>query len=263
MPGIAERVRQQEILQLLDAHGRVRVAQLAERFGVSAVTVRKDLESLERSRLLERVRGGAVPRRRVDEGPFAVRLRQRAEQKRAIAAAAAELVHDGDAIALDSSTTCFYLAQLLRDRRGLVVVTNGLEATSVLSESDEITVVLSGGVVRRSSRSVVGDIGDVLASRGRLVRGFFGLRGLSTTTGLMELSEEETTVKRRLVAACGEVYALFDASKVEQFALHPFAEPDRVTELVTDEGAPEEFVASWRAAGVRVRRVSFDEVVAS
>lgn len=255
MPGIAEHERQQEILQLLDVDGRVSVTQLVDRFGVSAVTVRKDLESLERRRLLDRVRGGGVVAQRTDEGAFALRLRQRAAQKQAIAAVAAGLVHDGDAIALDCSTTCYYLAQLLRERRGLVVVTNGLEAASVLSEPGTITVVLPGGVVRHSSRSIVGDIGDVLASRGRLVRGFFGLRGLSVEAGLMELSEEETNTKRRLVAACGEVYGLFDSSKVDQFALHPFAGTETVTELITDDAVPRGFVTAWRRAGVRVRKV--------
>ncbi len=262
MPGIAEHERQQEVLRLLDNVGQVSVPELSLRFGVSEVTIRKDLDALERRRLLRRVRGGAVTVNGADEGAFEMRLRHRVAAKQAIARAAAATVRDGDAIALDCSTTCYYLAQLLTERRGLVVLTNGLRAAEVLSESDA-TVVLPGGTVRRSSWSLVGDIGDVFSGRGRVARGFFGVRSLSPQLGLMELNPEETAVKRRLASVCAEVYGLFDSSKVDRFALHPFASPDQVTELITDTGMSDEAVESWKAVGVPVRRVPVDTEGAS
>jgi DeoR/GlpR family transcriptional regulator of sugar metabolism len=255
MPGIAEHERQQHVLRLLDGQGRVSVSDLIERFGVSAVTIRKDLESLERRRLLRRVRGGAVRHEGADEGAFEMRLRHSVAAKQAIARAAAAYVRDGDAISLDCSTTCYYLALELRARRGLVVVTNGLRAADVLSESDSITVVVLGGTVRKSSQSLVGDVGDVFSSRGRLTVGFFGLRSLSPEHGLMELSLEETTVKRRLAAACDSVYGLFDSSKLGRFALHPFVTTDHLTGLITDECTPDDVMAEWSARGVKVERV--------
>lgn len=256
MPGIAEHERQQHVLELLDGRGRVSVSDLVERFGVSAVTVRKDLESLERRRLLRRVRGGAVPREDADEGSFEMRLRHSVAAKQSIARAAAAHVRDGDAISLDCSTTCYYLALELRGRRGLVVVTNGLRAADVLSESDSITVVVLGGTVRRSSQSLVGDVGDVLASRGRLKVGFFGLRSLNLEHGLMELSIEETAVKRRLAAASDRVYGLFDSSKLGRFALHSFVATDHLTALITDEGTPDDVVEQWSSRGVKLERVT-------
>lgn len=259
MPGIAEHERQQQVLSLLDGQGRVSVSDLVERFGVSAVTIRKDLEALERRRLLRRVRGGAVRREGADEGAFELRLRQRVAAKQAIARAAAAHVTDGDAICLDCSTTCYYLAAELRTRRGLVVVTNGLRAADLLGESDSITVVVLGGTLRRSSRSLVGDVGDVFSARGRLGAGFFGLRSLSPEHGLMELSVEETTVKRRLAAACDAVYGLFDSSKLGRFALHPFVATDQLTGLITDEGTPDDVVEQWSGRGVPVERVRVTE----
>lgn len=252
MADITEHERQEEVLRLLDGTGRVSVRELAGRFGVSSVTVRKDLEALERRRLLKRVRGGAVGASGADEGAFEMRLRHRSAEKMAIARAAAAIVHDGEAIALDCSTTCYFLAQELRGRRGLVVLTNGLRTAELLSEAGA-TVVLPGGTLRRSSWSLVGDIGDVFTGRGRIARGFFGVRSLSPEAGLLELSPEETEAKRRLVSMCGEVYGLFDSSKVGRFALHTFAEPAQVTGLITDSGTREEDVAAWRATGVDVR----------
>jgi DeoR family transcriptional regulator, aga operon transcriptional repressor len=125
----------------------------------------------------------------------------------------------------------------------------------LLSESDSSTVVMLGGTVRRSSQSLVGDFGDVLSSRGRLSVGFFGLRALRPEHGLMELSPEETTVKRRLAAACDSIYGLFDSSKLGRFALHPFVTTDHLTGLITDEGTPGEVVEEWSARGVKVERV--------
>jgi DeoR family transcriptional regulator of aga operon len=252
--GIAEHERQQEVLRLLDTDGRVSVADLARRFGVTAVTVRKDLEVLERRHLLSRVRGGAVSAEGADEGAFEMRLRHRAEAKAAIARAAAAIVPDGAAIALDCSTTCYRLAQELRGRRSLIVVTNGLRAAELLSESG-VTVVLPGGTLRRSSWSVVGDFGDLVVSRGRLAMGFFGVRSLSREHGLMELSVEETAVKRRLAAACTQLYGLFDSTKIGRFALHSFAPTDRITALYTDDGAPQDALTTFSDAGVPVHRV--------
>jgi DeoR family transcriptional regulator, aga operon transcriptional repressor len=255
--GIAEHERQQEVLRLLDTDGRVSVSDLARRFGVTPVTVRKDLDVLERRHLLSRVRGGAVPDDGADEGAFEMRLRHRAEAKAAIARAAAALVPDGAAIALDCSTTCYRLAQELRGRRSLIVVTNGLRAAELLSDSG-VTVVLPGGTLRRSSWSVVGDFGDMVVSRGRLAMGFFGVRSISREHGLMELSVEETAVKRRLAAACSQLYALFDSTKIGRFALHSFAPTDRITALYTDDGAPADALTAFTDSGVAVHRVPVD-----
>jgi DeoR family transcriptional regulator of aga operon len=256
MAGIAEHDLQQRILGMLEEAGRVGVPELVERFGVSAVTVRKDLELLERRHLLRRVRGGAVTADGADEGAFELRLRHSVPAKQAIAQRAATHVRDGDAIVLDGSTTCYYLALELRRRRSLVVVTNGLRVAEALSESESITVVLPGGTVRRSSQSVVGDFGDVFATRGRLNRGFFGIRSLTPQHGLMEMSSEEAAVKKRLAAACDEVYGVFDSSKVGRFALHSFVRPDHVAALITDDGVDDATVREWSELGVRVELVT-------
>jgi DeoR family transcriptional regulator of aga operon len=256
--GIAEHERQQEVLRLLDVDGRVSVADLVRRFGVTAVTIRKDLEVLERRHLLARVRGGAVTADGADEGAFEMRLRHGTAAKAAIARAAAAIVPDGAAIALDCSTTCYHLAHELRGRRSLIVVTNGLRAAELLSDSG-VTVVLPGGTLRRSSWSLVGDFGDVVTSRGRLAMGFFGVRGLSRDHGLMELSMEETTVKTRLAAACTEVFGLFDSSKIDRFALHSFVPTQRITALYTDDRASPEALAGFAEQGVEIHRVPVDD----
>src|SRR5690349_9374849 len=214
--------REQVILSALRTAGRVSVTELTARFGVSAVTVRKDLDALERRSLLRRVRGGAVGVGASDEGTFEARLTDSRDRKHAVAKAAAALVRDGDVIAVDSSTTTFHLAQEILERRNLVVVTNGLRVATLLMEQSSARVLVLGGVLRRSAGSLVGPIGDVLTSRGRIAKGFFGLVALSPELGLMDSSAEEAQTKHVIATACDEVHGLFDSAKITGFGLHPF-----------------------------------------
>jgi DeoR/GlpR family transcriptional regulator of sugar metabolism len=187
-----------------------------------------------------------------------MRLRDSRESKQAIAKVAAALVHDGDVIAIDSSTTTFYLAREILDRRNLIVVTNGLRLAMLLMEQSSARVLLLGGMMRRSAGSVVGPIGDVLSSRGRIGKGFFGLVGLSTTHGLMDISVEEAQTKHSIAKSCNEVYGLFDSSKVNGFGLHAFAGSDVLSGLYTDSHVSQEFVNQWKMLDVPVTAVSTD-----
>jgi DeoR/GlpR family transcriptional regulator of sugar metabolism len=258
MGSLDEFSREQAILAALRSTGRVAVGELASRFGVSQVTVRKDLDSLERRSLLRRVRGGAVGVGASDEGSFEMRLGDSRAAKQAIARAAAEMVHDGDVIAIDSSTTAYYFAREIIHRRNLVVVTNGLAVTTLLMEQSSARVLVLGGVVRRSAASLVGPVGDGLVTRGRIGMGFFGLVGLSPTHGLMDISAEEAQMKRTLANSCDEIYGLFDSSKVKGFGLHSFAPPSHVSGLITDDRVSQDFVSEWRQLDVPVTLASED-----
>jgi DeoR/GlpR family transcriptional regulator of sugar metabolism len=255
MASLDEFAREQAILTELNAAGRVVVNELAQMFGVSTVTIRKDLDALERRALLRRVRGGAVSVGSGDEGAFEMRLRHSRDAKRGIAAAVAPLVRHGDVIAVDSSTTGYYLAHELLDRRDLVVITNGLRVAMLLMEQSSATVLMLGGVLRRASGSMVGPIGDVLAGRGRVDKGFFGATGISVTHGLLDLSSEEASTKQFMAQACGQVYGLIDSSKIGGFGLHSFCAADGVEAIFTDDGIEDTVVAQWAEVGVPVHAV--------
>ena len=255
MVALDEFDREQAILLELEGSGRVTVNDLARRFGVSTVTVRKDLDGFERRGLLRRIRGGAVGVGNSDEGAWSMRVRHSQEAKQAIALTVAPLVRHGDVIAIDSSTTCYYLARELVDRRNLVVITNGLRAARLFMEESTAMVVLPGGVLRRSAESMVGPIGDLLSGRGRVGKGFFGLVGLSPELGLMEVAVDEAQTKAVMAGVCDEVYGLFDSSKAGRFAVHPFVAPADVHALYTDESIGADVVASWARLEVAVHAV--------
>src|SRR5712692_2008106 len=136
MPGLSQHERIQQLLRMLETRDSVPVSELSESFAFSEVTVRSDLTALAQQGLVARVRGGvrALQQGHSDVG-FDLRLRPEVERKRAIARAAVALIGEGEAVALDASTTAYYLALELRTKRELVVVTNGLLVATALSES--------------------------------------------------------------------------------------------------------------------------------
>jgi DeoR family transcriptional regulator of aga operon len=253
VPTLTATQRMGRILELLETRDGLGVSELADEFLVSEVTVRHDLSELARQGLVARVRGGVRPLERGhSELAFDVRLRLQTDEKRAIAQAAAAMVGDGEAVALDSSTTAYFLARELRGRRELVVVTNGLLIASALTDSPGITVLVTGGMLRLPAMSVVGDLAADMVRTTRIDKGFFGARGLSLERGLMDLNPEEVRIKKELAAACTQVIGIFDSTKWHRTALLPFVEAKDVDAIVTDKGAPSELVEAWRAQGVEV-----------
>ncbi len=242
----------QHVLRILETRDSVQVTELAETFSVSEVTVRSDLSTLAGQGLVARIRGGVRARRDGPEVGFDLRLRLEVEQKRAIARAAAAMVDDGEAVALDASTTAYYLALELRSMRELVVVTNGLLVATALADAPGITVLVTGGVLRLSAMSLVGDLGtDVLRST-RINKGFLGARGLSLERGLMDLNPDEVRIKQEMADACEQVYGILDGTKWHRSALLPFVQVEDLAGVVTDRGAPPDQVEAWRAEDLDV-----------
>ena len=256
MPNFSQQERMDEVLRLLEVRDSVPVAELADRFSISEVTVRSDLAAMAKQGLVARVRGGVRALREGNtEVGFDLRLRLEVERKRAIARAAAAMVDEGDAVALDSSTTAYYLALELRAKRELVVVTNGLLVATALADAPGITVLVTGGVLRLSAMSLVGDLGTDVLRTTRINKGFLGARGISLERGLMDLSPDEVRIKQEMADACEQVYGIFDGSKWHRSALLAFAAPEDLTGIITDSSAPASEVEAWREVGVDVMLV--------
>lgn len=245
--------RMDRTLELLEMRDAVSVTELAQAFSVSEVTVRSDLSNLARQGLVARVRGGArALQSGQSEAAFDIRLRVQEEAKRAIARAAAALVGDGEAVALDSSTTAFYVALELRAKRELVVVTNGLRVATALADAQGVSVIVPGGVLRYAAMSLVGDFASGVLRSTSIGKGFFGARGISADRGLMDLNPDEVRIKREMVEACEQVIGIFDHTKWHRTALFSFVETGQIDTLVTDSRAPGDLVAEWRARDVDV-----------
>ncbi|MFC2029661.1 DeoR/GlpR family DNA-binding transcription regulator [Chloroflexota bacterium] len=254
-PFLQERLHQIE--DLLCEQGRVSVAELSERFEVSPVTVRNDLATLELQGRLIRTHGGAVPRTETnrDLPAFALRKELHLPEKERIGRAAAALVRDGEAIALDASTTAWQAARNLKNRRELTVVTNGLFVALEFLDSPGVTIVMPGGSLRPESASLVGDMGASILDRYHVQKAFFGAGGFTIEEGLTDTSQYEVQLKRSMAKRSKEVIAIVDSSKWGQVAFASLATVEQLDQVITDDGAPKEMVAGLRQRGVEVSTV--------
>ncbi|MDP9260480.1 MAG: DeoR/GlpR family DNA-binding transcription regulator [Actinomycetota bacterium] len=250
---LSQSERLEHVVRLLETRDYVQVAELSQAFAVSEVTVRSDLTELARQGLVARIRGGvrALQHGQSEVG-FDLRLRLEVDRKRAIARAAAAMVNEGEAVALDASTTAYYLALELRSKRELVVVTNGLLVATALADAPGITVLVTGGMLRLSAMSLVGDFGADVLRTTRINKGFLGARGLSLSRGLMDLNPDEVRIKQEMADACEQVYGIFDGTKWHRSALLAFISVEELAGIITDSSAPTIEVEAWRAAGVNV-----------
>jgi DeoR/GlpR family transcriptional regulator of sugar metabolism len=262
-PGdVFARERQEHIARIVEEHGRARVADLASQFRVSAVTIRKDLLTLESEQRLVRTHGGAISLDRSrPELSFDIRERLQSDEKLRIGAAGAALVHDGESIVMDASTTALSVARHLKARGGwsqLTVLTNGLRLASELAGHPGIIVLMLGGRVRWEALSVVGQLGDGLFSRINIQKAFLGAAGVTLESGLADATDEEAQIKRSMVAAAREVIAIVDHTKWQRAAFATFCPTDKISTVLTDDEAPAEMVGVLRGRGAEVRLVGRD-----
>jgi DeoR/GlpR family transcriptional regulator of sugar metabolism len=245
--------RLDQILTLLQEQGRVSVTALSERFDVSAVTIRNDLTTLEQQGHLVRTHGGAM--QRPNHGQvlaFTLRKELNQAQKERIGHAAAAMVHDGESIALDASTTAWHMARHLKEHQELTVVTNGLYVALEFLDSPGVTVVMPGGSLRPASASLVGELGASILVHYHVQTGFFGAGGFTLEEGLTDTSQYEVALKRRMVDRSKTVVALVDSSKWGQVTFAPLASVDRLDRVIADDAAPVEMVTALRERGVDV-----------
>jgi DeoR/GlpR family transcriptional regulator of sugar metabolism len=240
--------RRQEILRAVRS-GRSHVAELAAEFGVSDMTVRRDLRDLEREGKLTRVHGGAVGV--TQERPFAEIEVERFDRKDAIGAAAAKLIEDGQTVILDVGTTTLQLARHLHERE-LTVITSNLAVYEELLPHESIELVLLGGVVRRNYRSLVGMLTEDALSELRADIAFLGASGVEEDLGVVDTTMVEVPIKRAMMAASGRSILLADSAKFEMRGVVRVCGADQLDALVTDEGIPKGIRTDLERAGVEV-----------
>jgi DeoR/GlpR family transcriptional regulator of sugar metabolism len=245
--------RRQYIIQLLEQQQRVTVPELSQLFAVSEVTIRKDLTWLEAQKLAVRTHGGAVlPSGTPSEIGFDLRERLQHDEKERIGALAAGMVQDGETIAIDASTTAIAMAQYLKNKRELTVVTNGLRTGIELAQAPGISVLIPGGMLRPESYSLVGSWSESILQRIHIARAFLGAKGFTLTEGLTDVHSEEVEIKRSMVNAAKEVIAIIDHSKWNHVAFATFCPTDRLTAIITDADAPTWMIEQARSRGIQV-----------
>lgn len=227
--------RRQRIMDILAQENRVYVAKLAEAFQVTEETVRRDLEKLEQKNLLHRSYGGAVLAESTSEDvSFVKRSGQNRAGKQKIAGVACALLHEGDTIMVDSSTTCQTLLQRLEKTPGITVITNSIRLMYAFRVSS-FRMVCSGGNFRASSCSLTGAAATRMLADYHADYAIMSCKALALSRGLMESNDSESEVKQVMMRQARHVILLADHSKFDKTALVRFGDIDALSHLVTDE----------------------------
>lgn len=252
--------RQQHIERLVATEGRVVVVDLAQRFGVTTETVRRDLDLLEGAGAVRRVHGGAVARTRVStaESSLAERTTRRSEAKLAIARRALDAIPLGfdGSIYLDAGTTTAAIAELLAQRPAgrtpLEVVTHSMTVAHVLAGAPGLSLTAIGGRVRGLTAAAVGAQTVDAISRLRPDVAFVGTNGLSSGFGLSTPDPDEAAVKRAVLAAARRTIVVADSDKFEAELLVSFGAVDSIDVLVSDSPPRGDLADALEAADAEV-----------
>jgi DeoR family transcriptional regulator of aga operon len=251
-------VRQERITALVEEQGFVRVSDLAERFGVSTVTVRTDLQALEAHGRVRRIRGGAMPAGVLrSEQPFEIAEHDLASEKAAIGAYAAGLVAAGDTVLLDVGTTTTAVARALvgrADLREVTVVTSGLRVALELERAwPRISVIVTGGTLRPLQHSLVNPLGTVMLERLNAAVAFIGCNGVDVRGGVTNVNLPEAEIKRAMMLAARRPIVVADGSKLGEVEVAKVCDLAEVSMVVTDRSADPTIVAELTEAGSNVQ----------
>lgn len=244
------RERQARILERLRRHGRVVAAELAQEFGVSEDSIRRDLRDLASQGLCRKVYGGALLTQHI--GPLVERQNERTELKRALGQVAASLVDRGQILFIDAGSTNTALARALPERFDLTVVTNAPDVALAVLGRPGFDVLLLGG---RVDARIGGAIGSRTVRQAQDIRAdvcFPGVCAIDPDSGLWTLDEEEAVLKRTLVEGSGETVAIATPDKLVASATHHTAAIHEVTHLVVPADTGMALVERYREAGVVV-----------
>jgi DeoR/GlpR family transcriptional regulator of sugar metabolism len=247
------RSRRRALLDAMQRDGETHVRDLAEQLGCSEMTVRRDLDALERDGAVRRIHGGAVRvHLRRDELPYALRALDAVEAKQRIGRAVADLIADGETVVLDSGTTALEVARALRGRPA-TVLSLGVRALLELADDDAVRLIAAGGDVRPGELVMTGDLAEVAFERLRFDTFVLGCCGIDVGDGVTTHVPADARLKRVALGASRRVIAIGDGSKVGRVAFARVCPLSSLERLVTD--ASTELTAVLETAGLPVDRV--------
>ncbi len=242
--------RTSQILELLVKEKKIEVAELSERLGVSQVTVRKDLDALEKQKLVTREHGFTVLSSGDD---IQSRLAYHYEEKRKIALRAAELISDGETIMIESGSCCALLAATLAElRTGITIITNSAFIADYIRRSSDFQIILLGGIYQQDAQVMVGPMVRQCAENFWVDRFFIGVDGWSARAGFTNQDQMRAQAVRDMARQADRVIVLTESEKFDRHGTVPLNLKDQVKAVITDQNIEEQIVTELNARGIEV-----------
>ncbi len=239
--------RRKAILDVLKKDKSVTVKNLSEQFYIGEATIRRDLEKLEKSGLVNRTYGGAVLIEGLHtEVPLYVRESERREEKNTISKLASKLINNGEIVILDSSSTTLRMVSTLHNLTDLSVITNGARTAVDLAEVRNIKVYCTGGVLRENSLSYIGETAKVFLNNFNADILFFSCRALSMDKGITDSNEEEAALRKLMIKSSKTSVLLCDSTKFDQTSFCRIGDVDCVDYIITDRAPSSMWIDYFR-----------------
>jgi DeoR/GlpR family transcriptional regulator of sugar metabolism len=245
--------RRNMIMSLLNEKKSILVQEAAALYLVTEETIRRDLKILEQQGHIIRTHGGAIlPEDSHTEPSLEIRQGINTAGKDAIGKTAAAMVEDGDTIILDASTSSLYVAKHIKVKRGITVITNAQRVVQELSDCEEITVISTGGSLRRQSMSFVGHSAEISLGGYFANKVFLSTKGFSPFQGLSDSNEAESMVRKKMIERSKKVVYLCDHTKFDQVGYITTAGLSELDMIITDVTLPEEWTEEMKKYDLKI-----------
>ncbi len=227
--------RRKRILAYLQDDKRVRVSELSALFGVSEETIRRDLVRLTEEGYASRAYGGAVLNEADrDETPFDIRKRSDVSEKNTIARMAASLINDGEYIILDESSTSYYIARALKNKKNLTVITNSMEIVHELSGVVGWNILCTGGALRQNAPSFTGHQAERMVRSYHVDKAVISCGSLDIREGFTDRHEDTALIKRAMISAAAKGILAADHRKFDKTSFAKIGDISQLSYIVTD-----------------------------
>lgn len=249
---LMSRERQEKIVELVDEHGRLTVAEICEIFDVSEATVRRDLAALSGQNLIRRVHGGAMKHQTVatTEMPILQRQSSYSDVKNRIGKAAAELINNNETLLLIGGSTGLAVAHHLQNHQNLTIVTDSLLVATELLEQQRHVIIMLGGTLNPDEYAVRGTLSRIILSQLQVDKVIIGTKAISPDIGLSVETPEEAELWRSYIEIGHHVILVTDSSKFKQSALVQAVPIEHIHTLVTDNDLSESIARKIHDKGV-------------
>ncbi|HSL40150.1 MAG TPA: DeoR/GlpR family DNA-binding transcription regulator [Desulforhopalus sp.] len=244
--------RQHRILGLARENGRVEVDELASSFKVSPQTIRKDLNDLCDKQLLQRIHGGAIVGSGIENVSYEARRLLAPAAKKAIGKKAAELIPDHSSLLINIGTTTEQVAHSLRDHRGLLVITNNINAVEIMKHFLGIELIIAGGQVRRADGGIIGGAAVDFINRFKADYAVIGVSAIDEDGSLLDYDLREVRVAQAIIRNARQIILVADAMKLQRSAPIRIAHISQINSIVTDGQLPKKLQEICAENGVKV-----------
>ena len=236
--------RRREIISRLTADGKVIVSELARDFDVTEETIRRDLEKLDRDGIASKTYGGAVSKNNSSlDLPYNVREGVNVAEKQDISEKILSLIHDGERIMLDSSSTALYIVKKIKSKKNLTVITNSVKILIELADKSDWTVLSTGGVLKKGGLSLTGSSAEKMIKSYHVDTAICSCKGLDIDLGVTDSNENDSLIKQAMLASAERKILALDGEKFDRKSFVTVCTTNDIDIIVTDSKPSEKWIS--------------------